>query len=264
MTVIYHSTIKTSIGLFLLLTGCVTLYKPNTVFSPLLKARGEANTSALLGLSGNGLYNLEAAYAVTDHAAVVLDGMHHSRQSGGDNAAVERFNLFSMEAGAGYFTLLGTNGNILFQCYGGAGYGASSDKIENYDQVNPEVNAKYSNVFIQPGIALIRDKFEVAFDLRANHVHMYNIHAFMYDEFDWWNTDFKYYSDTTLNFLILEPAVTMRVGGKSLKGVFQLGVVVPLVNSESYFNVNSSSRFGISLIKSSVGVSYTIKRKKLR
>jgi hypothetical protein len=249
------------LGMILSFSGCVTLYKPNSVYSPLLKAKGEANVSASVGMSGNGLVNVQAAYAVSNHAAIMVDGMYHNRESS-DNSSVEKLNIFSGEVGAGYFTMLGANKNKLFQCYGGAGYGTSSDKIETTDQSNPEASARYFNVFVQPGVALItRDNLELAVDLRANYVHMYNIQAYLYDQFDWWNTDFQYYSDTTLNFVNLEPTVTLKVGGKNLKGTFQLGAIVPTINSNAYYDVNTSSRLGFSLVKVSFGISYTFKKK---
>lgn len=251
-----------SLSLLLSFTGCVTLYKPNTVYSPLLKAKGEINTSASVGLSGNGLINGQAAVALTDHAAIMVDGMYHHRQTGNENSSVEKLNILSGEIGAGYFTPIGIKKDKLFQCYGGAGYGYSVDRITEPDQSDPEASARYFNFFVQPGFALIsKDHLELAFDLRANYVHLYNIHAYLYDQFEWWNTDFKYYADTTLNFLNLEPAVTLRVGGNNLKGVFQLGAVIPTVNSESYYNVNTSAKLGITLFKVSFGISYTIRGK---
>jgi hypothetical protein len=236
-------------------SGCVTLYKPNTVYSPLLKEKGEANASASVGLSGNGLFNVQAAYAVSNHAAILIDGMYHNRQKGDDKSSVEKLTIFSGEVGAGYFNTMGTNRNTLFQCYAGGGYGTSTDKIENSDQTYPEVSARYFNVFVQPGVALItKDNLELAFDVRANYVHMYDINAFLYDQFDWWNTDFQYYADTTLNFVNMEPTVTIRIGGKNLKGTFQLGTILPAINSEAYYDVNTVSRLGISLVKIYLGL----------
>lgn len=248
-------------GMLLILTGCVTLYKPNAIHSPMLKEKGEINTSASLGLSGCGLYNVQAAYAISKHTGVMIDGMYHNRRINSADSSVEKLNMFFGEAGAGYFTTFGNGKNGLFQCYGGGGYGSTKDKIANANQPNPEVNAKYFNIFIQPGLALTGKNFEVAFDLRANYVRLFDIHAYLYDEFEFWNTDFKFYSDTTINFMNLEPAVTLKAGGERLKGVVQFGVTIPTINSDSYFDVNTPALLGGSLIKFSVGVNYTFGRK---
>lgn len=98
--------------------------------------------------------------------------------------------------------------------------------------------------------------------LMAEGIRLFNIHAYLYDKFEFWNTDFHYYSDLTLDFLNLEPAVTLKVGGKIFKGVLQLGVIIPTVNSNSYFDVNTSSMLVAPLIKFSLGISYSFGKKK--
>jgi hypothetical protein len=246
-----------SFGILLNLTGCVTLYKSNAIHSPLLKEKGELNTSASLGLSGCGLYNLQTAYAISNHTGVMIDGMYHNRRFSSADSSVEKLDMFFGEAGAGYFIPFANKKNVLFQCYGGGGYGISKDKIDNANQPNPEMNAKYFNIFVQPGLSFTSKYFEVAFDLRANYVRLFNIHAYLYEKFEWWNTDFKLYSDTTLDFVNLEPAITMKAGGGKLKGFLQLGVTIPTINSDSYFAVSTSSMLGAPLFKFSIGINYT-------
>ncbi|MBK9637628.1 MAG: hypothetical protein IPO63_07360 [Bacteroidetes bacterium] len=243
-------------GFIFLFTSCVTLYKPNVIHSPLLKEKGKFNSSASLGLSGCGLFNLQAAYAVSNHTGVLIDGMYHLKNQKSDDSSVEKLKMFFGEVGAGYFTTFGDKKNGLFQCYGGGGYGSTTDRIDNSMQNYPQVNAKYFNVFIQPGVALIDENFELAFDMRANYVNLFNINAYLYDQFEWWNTDFTFGSDTTLNFLNIEPTVTMKAGTKKLKGTLQLGLTIPTVNPNSYFAVNTASFFGFPLIKISFGANY--------
>jgi hypothetical protein len=248
-------------GLFLIFTGCVTLYKPNAIHSPLLKEKGELNTTASLGLSGNGLFNLQAAYALSNHIGIMADGMYHNRQIKSADSSIDKLNMFFGEAGAGYFKLFGDKKNTLVQCYGGAGYGVSIDKIDHSLQPGPEVSSKYFNMFIQPGAAFIDKNFELAFDMRINYVKLFKIHAYLYNSFEWWNTDFHFYTDTTVNFMIFEPAITVKGGGKNLKGFLQFGITVPVVNIDSYFLINNSSVLGIPLFKFSVGISYRFGKK---
>lgn len=259
------AAIKMAVTIILLiLTGCVTLYKPNAIQSPMLKEKGELNATAALGLSGSGLYNLQAAYAKSEHLGIMANVMYHNRHTTSTDSSVntvEKLNMLSGEAGAGYFTTFGVEKNGLFQCYGGAGYGFSTDRIYNANNPNPEVSAQHYNIFIQPGVAFTSRYFDAAFDMRANYVCLFNIHSYLYDKFEWWNTDFKFYNDTTVYFMNLEPALTLRAGGEKWKGVFQLGVTIPTINSDTYFSVNTSSMLGTPLIKLSVGVSYTLGRK---
>lgn len=243
--------------MLLSITGCVTLYKPNAIHSPMLKEKGELNSTASLGVSGCGLYNLQVAYAISSHTGVMINGMYHNRHKSSADSSVEKLNMFFGECGAGYFTSFGNNKDVLFQCYSGGGYGITTDNMNNTNQPNPEINAKFFNIFIQPGLAYTGKYFQVAFDMRANYVRLFNIHAYLYDKFEWWNTDFKFHSDTTLDFMNLEPAVTIRVGGGKLKGILQLGATIPAINSSKYIEVNTSSMYLAPLIKFSVGINYT-------
>jgi len=250
-----------SLGMLLVFTSCVTLYKPNAIHSPLLKEKGDFSTSAVLGASGCGIYNLQAAYAVSEHVGILTDGMFHNRRITSSDSSVEKLHILSGEIWAGYFTRIDNVNNALFQCYGGVGTGFTKDRITKTHQSSPEINSKYFNLFVQPGIAYTYKYFEAAFDVRANYVQIYDIHAYLYDKFEWWNTDFRFYNDTTVNFLILEPSITLKAGGEKLKGVFQFGVTIPTIHSDSYFYVTPEAMFGTPLIKFSFGINYTLGKK---
>lgn len=241
-------------------TGCVTLYKPSAVHSPLVSEKGQLNTSAAVGLSGTGLINLQGAYAVTNHAAIAVDGMHHLRNSninGSSGAGKEKLRISSANASGGYFTQFGKNNTRLFQSYVGGGYGKTLDYITGTEDLRPEISANFYNVFVQPGIAWRGTHNMLAIDVRLNYVQLYNMHAYLYDSFDWWNTDFRFYNDTSIHFMNLEPAVTVQVGGKSLKGVFQVGTIIPVLNSQAYFAVNNSYLLLSPFIKISAGITFS-------
>ncbi len=245
-----------SFGVFLLFTGCVALYKPGTIHSPLLKEKGEFNATAAAGLSGTGLASLQAAYAVSDHAGLMIDGMYHGRKYGNPETASEKLTILHGEAGVGYFTTFGNRQNLLFQCYAGCGYGKTSDIIDNPGQQNPEVKADYFNLFIQPGVAIISNHVELAFDLKSDFVQLFNVYAYLYDQFEWWNTDTRFHSDTTINFMNLEPTLTLKAGGKKLKGFVQAGLTIPVVHADSYFDISTESMLIFPLIKFSAGITY--------
>jgi hypothetical protein len=250
--------------ILLLFTGCVTLYKPNVINSPLLKEKGEGSATASLGVSGTGWANIQGAYAVSDHIGLMLNGMYHSRRTTteGTNSSTEKLNIAFGEAGLGYFNQSGSNKNILFQLYGGGGYGATHDIITGGSSQNPEISSKYTNIFVQPGFALIGKLISASFDLRANYVHLYDVHAYMFDQFEFWNTDYIWASDSTLSFMNLEPTVTVRIGEGNLKGLIQFGATVPTINSKSYFAIDSYSMLLFPLLKFSAGICYTFGEKK--
>lgn len=247
-----------------ILSGCVTLYKPNVINSPMVKEKGEANASGSLGLSGNGLYNLQGAYALKDHVGILANGMYHTRHlqsSDSTNTGSRQLSILFAEAGAGYFTSFGGQKQGLFQCYGGGGYGHTTDRINSGYEPNPQVNAKYFNVFIQPGIAHVSPNFEAAFDVRANYVGVFDINAYLFEQFDWWNTDLHFVGDTAIDFINLEPVITLKAGGR-LKGIVQFGMTFPVVHPDSYFATNSSAFMLVPLVKFSMGISYNFGRKK--
>jgi hypothetical protein len=246
---------------FITLTSCVTLYKPNAIQSPMLQEKGDFSGTGSLGVMGIGSYNLQAAYAVSGNTGIMIDGMYHNRDTKSGDNLTEKLNLFSAEAGIGHFRTFGEKKNQLFQFYGGGGYGFSSDKMYNTSNPNPEVNANLFNLFIQPGLVLVNPNFSIAFDMRVNYIHLFKIHATMYQNFEWWNTDFHYYSDTTLNFATLEPTITMKIGSKKLRGIVQFGATIPAINPHAYFMANTSSLLLIPLMKFSVGINYTIGKK---
>lgn len=251
--------------MLLSLSSCVTLYKPNAIHSPLIKEKGETSATVMLGLSGCGYFNGQIAYAQSEHFGIMADGMYHSRSlTFGDNTnnGTEKLHIFSGEGGAGYFTKFGDKQEGLFQCYGGGGYGKATNKVVGVSGPTPEANANYYNLFVQPGIAYFSNNTVISFDMRANYVQLYNINAYLYNQFEWWNTDFKFHNDTTINFINLEPTITFKAGSEKAKAIIQLGATVPVYHSDSYLLVNNYSLFTLPLIKFTVGVNINIGKKK--
>lgn len=245
------------------LSSCITLYKPNIINTPLLQEKNEAILSAGLGLSGNGLVNIQSAYAVGNQTAIMLNGMYHTRSNDSVNtgaAGNEKLKMFAGELGLGYFKNLNEKKSGLFQCYGGVGLGHTSDKVQGSGP-KPYITANYVNIFIQPGIAVTNKNFDVSLDIKTNFVQLFNVNSYLYTQFEWWNTDFVLRQDTTFNFINIEPALTFRVGDNRIKGFLQLGAILPVYNTENYFAVNTSSYLLVPLIKSSLGITYTFGRK---
>ncbi len=246
----------------LILSGCATLYKPNAINSPMLKEQGDFSVTTSAGSMGCGLMNLQLSVSPVRHFGLMADGMYHFRESNRNDSTADKLRIYSFDVGAGYYTMMGDSKKWMFQCYNGFGFGKSKDGIDYEYQPDPIVRARYFNVFSQPGIALTGDYFDMAIDLRINYVHMYDIYANQYEDFEWWNKDFVYHSDTTLNFVNLEPTITMRMGKGNLKGLFQLGFTIPTINADSYLLVNPESWLGYGLVKFSFGLNYTFRNKK--
>ncbi|MBL0339872.1 MAG: hypothetical protein IPP71_02545 [Bacteroidetes bacterium] len=190
----------------ILFSGCVTLYKPNAVHSPMLQKKGDGHVSGSIGITGTGLMNLQAAYAVSNHIGIITEGMYHYRSStytSGTETGKEKLNILGGELGLGYFEKFSQNQNKLIQIYSGAGFGKTHDRIENSLDPNPEVSSDFFNFYVQPGITFTGKHIDMAVDIRTKYVKLYNINAYLYDEFEWWNTDYHYASDSTLDFFFV-------------------------------------------------------------
>ncbi len=234
--------------LLLTQTGCVTLYKPNAINTPLLKQQGDFKGTVGMGVSGTGLLNIQSAYGLTNHLGLMLNGMYHYKHSTTDSVIIGKHKQYFGEAGAGYFTAFGSQKNGVLQCFGGGGFGYTNDYYSHTDENHARSTATYNNYFIQPGIAYAAEIAEVAFDLRSNYVSIFNIRS----------SD-AFYNDTTFNFINIEPTLTLRAGGKKLKGFIQTGLTIPAYNSEAYFSANNANGFLFGpIFKFSIGLNIAL------
>jgi hypothetical protein len=104
---------------------------------------------------------------------MMINVMDHYKHRADADTSVENLYILFGEAGGGYFTSFGKNNSWLFQCYGGGGYGITRYKVNNDIPPDPQVNAEYYNVFLQPGFANRTEFLEIAFDLRINYVRSF-------------------------------------------------------------------------------------------
>ena len=247
-----------------LLTGCVTLYKPNITHSPMLTEKGQGHVSTAIGVTGCGLANIQADYAISKHVGIMANGMYHYRSNNvylDTLLGTEKLNIFCGEAGFGVFDKIG-NSNLLFMnCYAGGGYGKSEAKIDPGSNP-PRINAEFYDFFIQPGFIFTKRYIDMAVDMRFKYVKMYNIESFNYMAFDWWENNVNLLSQPKLDFVLFEPSFTFSGGGEHLRGVLQAGLVIPIVNSESYFGTSSFAFFDAPVFKFSVGFCYAFGKKK--
>lgn len=147
------------LGSFLLalfsMSGCVSTYMPNVPNTPMFTGKGELSVGGHITPKGNITFN--TAYAVSDHFAVLLNGsMLNSERRKRDF----RHNL--LEAGGGYFTTFGPQGDRIIEVYGGIG-GGSSDRTENNEDKEgvmtyDRYEANFSKYFVQVNFSSKRKK----------------------------------------------------------------------------------------------------------
>ncbi len=183
--------------LALLITGCAPMYIPNKVNTPLLSHKGESQVGGFIGSSG---FDPQLSYAVTDHFGLMLNG---SFQAGKDSTN-NKHNF--LEIGGGYYRKLSERGR--FEVF--AGYGAGNVQA-SYDNgiFRAYSDANVQRFFIQPDVGLTTRVVDAALAMRFVVVNARQ-------------------NQFNLTRSFLEPAITIKLGYKYIKLVYQLGVSMPL------------------------------------
>lgn len=222
-------------------TSCSrNIYVPNRVNAPLLKEKNEFKAN--LSLS-----NWQAAYAVSDNIAVMVNGQYvyrnflYNSDDKSNDLFVDRYARGGVIEGAvGYFKPLGPDHRAVFDVYAGYGNGGFKTLDREYRNApNTATNQDYllrtrfSKFFLQPSFGLSHKVVEAAFSSRFSVVKFYDLEmgskAFAGDTTR--RDDFRQLGNKAVPFF--EPAFTVRVGYRYVKWHAQLMFTVP-INDETY------------------------------
>ncbi|NQD72219.1 hypothetical protein HP439_15955, partial [Sphingobacterium shayense] len=88
--------------IFIVTTGCSSIYMPNVPATPMFKQRGEAYLAAHANVKGNISANTGVAFG--KNLAIIANGSYIDRGSSRSN---ELFKQYLIEGGIGYFTTMG-------------------------------------------------------------------------------------------------------------------------------------------------------------
>lgn len=203
------------------LSSCVTLYTPNMVNTPMFSNKGQVDLN--LGI-GKG-FNTQIAVAASDHLGLMGNALFINSNNTNSRLHKESF----AELGLGYFTKLSEEGAGRFEIYSGIGSGATNDNIGSTSSFEPEASCKYFKFFLQPAIGFTNDYFTTSFALRFSSIAISNINY----------TNKKTTTGTDETLSLLEPALTLKAGGKYVKPILQIAYSFPLNGSST----GSSSDF---------------------
>lgn len=208
-----HCNLTIVVNIVIVFASCSPLYRPNTINVPLFKEKNELSINA--GTSRNGA-DIQAAYSVSNHFAVMANGSFYNINSTNGTNILREENNFS-EISAGYYTHIGEN--IIGEIYPGFGMGRA------YNQNNYRIEqfyfkrVDYHKIFLQPSIGFVSNIFELATSVRWSLVDYYNF-----------KTDYPInYTNLPIKTanIFIEPALTVRAGYKSVKVFTQAGLVIP-------------------------------------
>lgn len=193
----------------LFLSSCSTVYIPNSQNIPLFQEKNQAAASVglAMGDQSTGL-DLQAAYAVTDHIAVmgnayfgsvVEDWVSSADTTGTIIAEGQNIPYRNFEFGVGYFTKLGSS-NGIFEVYGGWGIGGPQNTVDPIREFY-----RNNHFFLQPNIGGRLGAVDLAFSTRLNYV--------LWPEF---------------SEVLVEPGLTLRFGWEKVKFQMQGVLSFPL------------------------------------
>jgi hypothetical protein len=230
----------------LVLNGCnPCFYTPNAQNVPLFQEgkEGMVNFSLQGGFYSRGL-NIQTAFSATDHLGFLLNYHYYGASYNEGDAFIfsgedGHFHGNFGEAAIGYFFNFDTK--WIFEAYGGMGLG----KVVNENDVNyytwhmPYYRAtvKYLRYFVQPAVGWVANEhFELAISSRFCLMNYTDLELKAGD-----NQNIYQVTDINNNpFFLLEPAFTMRVGGKNVKFQYQVTYSEDFNNSEHFDPLGTS------------------------
>lgn len=197
---------------FFALQSCAPVYVPNNTNVPLFTEKGEIQVAGYQGTNGT---NLQAAVAVVDHLAV----MGNFKYAFHDDEDPEKHRKQKLlEAGVGFYDTFGKAGRYEF--YGGYGHGEaeSYDYFDFFDE-DEKVRAegKYEKWFLQGNVGMGNNVIEGALSYRVSYISFYRFNE----------SETTHVYQGNMEEIMMEPAITMKVGGEHVKFVTQFGLSFP-------------------------------------
>lgn len=226
----------------ILATGCSPkYYSPNTQNVPLMREQGQIN----LNLSGNGNQaEFQAAYGVINHLAVQVNGgLFIPKDNDNGNGGSGNF----VEAGAGYFTPVGTS--FVFEAYGLFGYGGLENHlpstVSDYPATTGKISANISRYSVQPSFGYVHKYFSVALSSRISSLNYSRISGNLI----YGGENQQDYLRDNRSSMLIEPALTIRGGLPKLKLQLQFGKSFNVSNSnfsqdDTFMTVGLNYNFG--------------------
>lgn len=223
-------------------SACTSIYLPTSRNTPLFSNQGEFQANASVG---NG-FNVQTAYALTDHFALMVNGLYANNKSLQGTGYRKHY---ATEAGVGYFL----NGKYTFEVFGGYGVGKGygQDSISSWFSVTTieeQASGKYQKFFLQPTIGRNVNNFQFAFTSRLSFIDFAEMELL---------TEGIPRPTGIQELFFLEPSFTVRYfTSKKKNPVFvftQFGTNIPLHHADQV-------SFNYSLMNYSVGVGVALKR----
>jgi len=240
----------------IILSSCSQYYyTPNSQNVPLLTKKNEVAGAINFYPTSQGGTGVEfqMAYAAGNHVAIQINA---GGGSGSDNSTIpdiinggngETTNAQGgggyFEGGVGYFLPFGPRKRFVFESYGIFSLGWMNTTYTSTSQSDNKgsINANMTRFAIQPSIGYKAKHFEIAFSLRAGGVSYSNINGDLILD----SKSQKDYLNQNKKQFFVEPAITLKAGGPSIKGQLQIGSSTD-VTSGTFPSVDSWLSIGLN------------------
>lgn len=209
-------------------------YTPSAHNVPLFHKKNECQAAIILG--GNDVVetsNVQAAYAITNNIAVIVNTMF---AKGGEKTSADWGRGNCIDGALGFYTPIKKHG--VFEIF--AGYGESK---QHHQYSGGTADLHFTKFFLQPSIGLSYKRFDIALTAGISNINFYKINKTL---------DRNHEETYTLNTIsqnhnsyLFEPSITLRGGLKYVKAQLQISLSKNLSHSNLPF-LNNNISFGLN------------------
>jgi hypothetical protein len=202
-------------------SSCVHYYyAPSANNVPLFKEKSEARVQAQLS-SGNNYsgFDIQSAYAISNHAAVQLNIFHASE----DDDEYGSGNGTYVEVAGGYYKP-SPNKHWIFETYAGIGLGGVKNIYGNGSVTStsfyPEAKTSVTKLFLQPSFGFTSNHFAMAVSSKLSTIKTGVNSSSLTKDYD----EYEYEQLNALkgkSYFFWEPGIMLRGGFKSVQFLLQ-------------------------------------------
>lgn len=215
-------------GLLVLLASCSsTHYVANAPNTSMLSEVGEISANASIGsVNATQTINFQGAFSPAKHLGVQLNaGLFTARNRDFSEVTIDDsygLNGRLFEGGIGYYDSLGEYG-FKYDIYGGFGHFNGNTEVSILGQAD----FKYNRIYVQPSIGFASEFVDLNFCLRGVLLDINEV-RYEFPTANGPNANFSLPIPDTKSHVLLEPALTARLGYKYVKLQAQFGTVLNL------------------------------------
>ncbi|MFT6814329.1 MAG: hypothetical protein ACJAZ3_000215 [Sphingobacteriales bacterium] len=199
------------LSLVFLCSSCCSSYIPRAVYAPSFTKSNEFDSEIKVGTGGN---TVQLGYAITDNIAITSGAqfIERDRLTVGDSC-FHKQKFFDINPGYYYSNDQGLRMSI----YAGVGFGSTINKFRDTQNSDIKtINNDYAQFMIQPSIGFSSNFAEISLTLRTSIVNYGKDRE----------ASSVFGSEESVAYF--DPALTLKLGGKNVKVVNQIGLTVPI------------------------------------